>query len=391
LVVDFINIAGPSRSNVGIVQLDAGNEQTTVYVKNYDDQQRTVPLKVGNAQQTLAISPKGTETYSFKTPAGATKIEIQANDDFPVDNEAFLSAPAGGKSRVLLVANNASTFLRNALLASGEFDVTITEPPVISQGDFDVIIINNIDSRQLLPGTFEDMKKKAEDGATVIVAVQDNSEKLDYRGLLPVKISGRSEGGFVDVEQLNRFTKNIDFGKTDYVLKAEPAGDQTVIASVGGIPAITFKPEGAGKLVYFGIPETSDFKYSPHFPIFWTELIKFVTEQQDVKNLNFKTGETLLLDEEQTIKTPTKVMKRAALILDEQGVYELEDRVIAVNLVDELESNINMDKKVGTKSVDYELKPVKETREFHWELMLLVIALTLVVFEVFFVKYRGDL
>ncbi len=391
LVVDFINIAGPPRSNVGIIQLDAGNDQTTVYVKNYDAQQKTVPLKIGSTQTTLTISSKGTETYSFKTPTGATKVEIQANDDFPVDNEAFLSAPAGGKSKVLLVANNASIFLKNALLASGEFDVTMTEPPVIAQGKFDVILINNIDMRQLLPGTFEDIRKKAEEGATVIVAVQDNSEKIDYKGLLPVKFSGRSDGGFVDVEQLNRFTKNIDFGKTDYVLKAETVGDQTVIASVGGIPAITFKPSGAGKLVYYGIPETSDFKYSPHFPIFWTELIKFVTEQQDVKNLNYRTGETLLLDEEQTIKTPTRVLKRAALILDEQGVYELEDRVIAVNLVDELESNINMDKKIGTKSVDYELKPVKETREFHWEIWLLAIALALVVFEVFFIKYRGDL
>lgn len=391
LVVDFINVAGPPRSNVGIIQLDAGNDLTTVYVKNYDAAQKSVPLKIGATQTTLTISSKGTETYSFKTPAGATKLEILANDDFPVDNEVFLSGPAGGKSKVLLIANNASTFLKNALLASGEFDVTVTEPPVISQGDFDVIIINNVDMRQLLPGTFEDVRKKAEEGATVIVAIQDNSEKIDYKGLLPVKISGRSDGGFVDIEQLNRFTKNIDFGKTDYVLKAEAVGDQTVIASVGGVPVITFKPSGAGKLVYYGISETSDFKYSPHFPIFWTELVKFVTSQQDVKNLNYKTGETLLLDEEQTIKTPTRVLKRAALILDEQGVYELEDRVIAVNLVDELESNINMDKKVGTKSVDYELKPVKETREFHWELMLLIIALVLVVFEVFFVKYRGDL
>ncbi len=391
LVVDFINIAGPPRSNVGIIQLDVGSDQTTVYVKNYDAVQKSVPLKIGTTQTTLTVSPKGIETYSFKTPPGATKLEISANDDFPVDNVAFLSAPAGGKAKVMLIANNASIFLKNALLASGEFDVAITEPPVIAQGDFDVIIINNVDLKQLLPGTFEDVKQKAEKGATVIVAVQDNSEKLDYKGLLPVKLGGRSDGGFITVEQLNRFTKNIDFGKADYALKAEVIGDQTVIATVNEIPAITVKQLGAGKLVYYGIPESSDFKYSPHFPIFWTELIKFVTEQQDVKNLNSKAGETLILNEEQKIKTPTRVLKRAALILDEQGLYELEDRIIAVNLVDEMESNINLDKKIGTRSVDYELKPVKETREYHWEIMLLTIALVLLIFEVFFVKYRGDL
>ncbi len=390
LVVDFINIAGPKRSNIGIIQLDAGNDQTTVYVKNYDDGQKTVPLRIGSSQATLSVAAKGVETYAFKTPAGVNKIEIMVDDDLAVDNVAYLSAPEGGKAKVLLVANNVSPFLRNALLASGELDVTVTAPPVISQGDFDVIIVNNVDLKQLLPGTFEEIKQKADAGATAIVAVQDNSEKIDYKGLLPVKIDGRADGGFIDVDQLNRFTKNVEFGKADYVLKAE-ADDQTIVASVSSVPVITIKQSGAGKLVYYGIPEESEFKYSPHYPIFWTELMKFVTEQQDVRNLNLKAGETLLLNEEQTVKTPTRSLRRAALVLDEVGIYELEDRNIAVNLVDEMESNINLEKQVGTKSTDYELKPVKEKREYHWELLLMAIALGLLLFEVFFIRYRGDL
>ena len=391
LVVDFINIAGAQKSNVGIIQLDAGNDDTTVYVKNYDGAQKNVGLSVGSTRTQLSIPAKGIETYSFKTPPGVTKIELGIQDDLAVDNVALLSAPAGGKAKVLVISNNASVFLKNALLASGELDVTVTEPPIISGGDYDVIIINNVDMRQLLPGTFEDMLKRAENGATVIVTVQDNSEKIDYKGLLPVKLDGRGDGGFITVEQLNRFTKNIDFGKADYALKANTVGEQTVIATVNDVPVITIKQANFGKLVYFGIPEESEFKYSPHYPIFWTELMKYVTEQQDVRNLNLKTGETLLLNEEQMVKTPTRNIRRAALVLDEAGIYEFEDRVVAVNLVDEAESNINLDKKVGTKSTEYELKPVKEKREFHWEVWLLALAVFLLLFEVFFVKYRGDL
>ncbi len=391
LVVDFINIAGEQKSNVGIIQLDAGNEETTIYVKNYDAVQKNVALAVGATRAQLSIPSKGVETYSFKTPAGVTKIELGVQDDLAVDNVALLSAPAGGKAKVLLVSNNASIFLKNALLASGELDVVVTEPPVISDGDYDVIIINNIDMAQVLPGTFEDMLQRAENGATVIVAVQGDSQNIDYRGLLPVKLDGRGDGGFVTVEQLNRFTKNVDFGKADYAIKAEPVGEQTVIATVSGVPVMTIKQANFGKLMYFGIPEDGEFKYSPHYPIFWTELMKFVTEQQDVRNLNLKTGETLLLNEEQMVKTPTRNIRRAALVLDEAGVYELEDRILAVNLVDDAESNINPDAKVGTKSTDYELKPVKEKREFHWEVWLLALAVFLLLFEVFFVKYRGDL
>lgn len=390
LVVDFINIAGSPRKNVGIVQFDAGNDQCTVYVKNYFTELEKFNLRIGSTVVPMSVPAGGIETFSFKTPAGVAKLELDVSDDFAVDNFAFLSAPAGGKAKVLLITNNESTFLKNALLASGELDVTVTEPPVISEGDFDVIVIHNVDPAQVLPGTYEDILQRAENGVTVIVGVQDESDRIDYRGLLPVKITGKSDGGFVNVEQLNRFTKNIDFGAVTNVFLAEPLGEQSIIASVNQIPVITVKPVGVGKLVYFGIFEDSEFKYAPHYPIFWTELMKFVTEQQDVRNLNFKAGDTLILDKEQKIKTPSKTLKRAALVLDEVGVYELEDRVIAVNLVDELESNINLEKSIGTKSVEYELKPVKETREFPLDIWLLVLALFFVVFEVFFVKYRGD-
>jgi len=111
-----------------------------------------------------------------------------------------------------------------------------------------------------------------------------------------------------------------------------------------------------------------------------------------VKNLNFKAGESLLLDEEQTLRTPhQKMVKKAALVLDEVGIYELQDRKIAVNLASDLESDINRVESVGTRSKDYELQPVRETRKFSLETALLALALFLVLFEVFFVKYRGDL
>ena len=390
--VQLINVVQNKGRNVGIVQVDAGNDQTTVYVKNYNQGLEAVSLKIGGSQVALNIKPLSIETYSFKTPPGVTMVEVQNKDDFAVDNTAYISAPQKGKVKVLLIANNASTFMKNALLASGEFELTMTEPPVIPPGDFDVYVVSGVNPKQVLPGTYEDLRKKAENGATVIVSVQPNSQFIDYKGILPVKIAGKADGGFVSIEQLNRFTKNIDFGKANVVYASEQIGEQAIIASVNNIPVMTIKPLGTGKVVYFGISEENDFKFSPHYPIFWTEFIKFVTEQQDVKNLNFKAGESLLLDEEQTLRTPhQKMVKKAALVLDEVGIYELQDRKIAVNLASDLESDINRVESVGTRSKDYELQPVRETRKFSLETALLALALFLVLFEVFFVKYRGDL
>jgi len=391
IVVDFVNILGAKRSNVGLIDMEASNAQTTLYIKNYNEGEETVGLKIGGLVTELSIKPQSVETFSFQTPSGVTKIELDVSDDFPADNIAFLSAPEGGKAAVHLIANNASPFLTNALRASGDFDVTISEPPVITEGNFDVIVLGNIDQNEVIAGTYEDILAQVEEGATAIVALQEDSFQTDYKGLLPVTLGDEADGGYVDIDQLNRFTKNIDFGAVNMVVDATLQGDQAVIASVNDIPLITIKNQGLGKIVYYGIPENAEFKYSPHFPIFWTELVKFVTQQQDVKNLNYETGETLLLDSEQKVKTPSKTVTKAALVLDEAGVYELEDRAIAVNLLNEFESDINLDESIGTKSSDYELQPVKETREFPWMLWLLALAMLGLLFEVYFVKARGDL
>jgi len=391
LVVDFINVAETPASNVGIIELEAGNAQTTVHVKNFESQRMSVPLVVGSSRTTLNINPNSVETFTFQTPPGVTKIEIEVNDDFAADNVAYLSAPGGGKAKVLLITNNATSFLKNALIASGEIDLTISEPPVIKEGKFEVIIIDLVDMNKVLPGTFGDVLERVENGASAIVAVQEDSGSINYEGLLPVKLGPQVDGGFIQIDQLNTFTKNIEFGASEKVFKVEPVGSQTVVASVNNAPVISIKPVGSGKVVYFGIPGASEFRYSPHYPIFWTELLKFLTERQDVRNLNFKTGHTLILDSEQKVVTPTKTVVRSAITMDDSGAYELSDYIITANLLNDLESSVNLQKEVGTKSTEYKLLPVKETREFPWTIWLIVIALIFVLFEVFFVKWRGDL
>lgn len=391
LVVDFINVVDSPSSNVGIINLEAGNSQTTVHVKNFDESRRSVGLSVGSSKTTLNIAPVSVETFTFQTPPGVTKIEIDANDEFAADNVAYLSAPSGGKARVLLITNNASSFMKNALLASGEIDVTVSEPPVIETGDFEVIVIDSVNPASVLPGTFGDVLDMVDNGASAVVAVQDNSLDINYEDLIPVKLGAKVDGGFIQIDQLNKFTKNVEFGASEQVFNAEPIGSQTTIASINSVPVITLKPVGAGKVLYFGVPESSEFRYSPHYPIFWTELMKFLTERQDVRNLNFKTGETLLLDNEQRVKTPKKSVVRSAIVMDDVGAYELEDYIVTANLLSDLESSVNMQRDVGTKSADYKLQPVKETREFAWTIWLLAIAITFLLFEVFFVRWRGDI
>lgn len=392
LKVTFISTAENKRSNVGITDLLADDTSTTIYVKNYDAVQHTVPLTIAGTTTQLNLAAKATETHSFQTPQGVTKITLDFKDDFNVDNTAFLSAPIKKHTKALLITNNESVFIKNGVVASGDVTLDIARPPVIPKEKYDIYIIHNIDADQLLPGTFDDIADIIEEGATVIVHIQEDSPGIDYKELTPVSIGGRKDSASIRTEQLNRFTKNIDFGSVDYFFTTNPKEDTITVASADTNSIITVGKYGNGKRIYFGIPEkASDFKFSPSYPIFWTELIRFATEQQEIKNLNYKTGDSLIFDVPQDVQTPSSLAKQPTLLLEEVGLYKLPDRTIAVNLLNERESNINADASFGTQSINFKLEPIREERTSSLEFVLVTIGLFLLIFEIMFIKWRGDL
>jgi len=341
----------------------------------------------------MDLGPKNSDTFTFKTPPGITQILLISNDDFTVDNIAYLSAPETEKTKASLITNKPSVFLKNALEASGNIKVTVNKPPVVPVEGYDVYIIHDIDMKEMLPGTFDALYYAVDnDGASAVIHVQDDSAQINYKNLLPLKITGKGSGGFIQVEQLNKFTKNAEFGSmTEQFTTSRQDKTFSTLASLGNDTIIAMGKKGNGKLVYYGILEsTSDFKYSPSYPIFWTEMMRYLTGQLDLKNLNYHTKDTMILDSEQVIKTPIKKVKQATLMLENTGVYELEDRKISANLLDEKESDVNSMTAEGAKSTEFELKPVKETRKFEFEPLLILAAGVILLLEVLYIKMRGD-
>lgn len=391
IIVDFINTVQSPRKNTGIVDIIIDEDQTTIYIKNYDKEQHTIPLIIGNTRKDLTLPAGGTDSYTFQTPAGLTKATLQYQDDFPVDNELYISAPEKRTIRVLLITNNESVFLKNALLASTIAEVTTAEPPIVPTERYDVYIIHNIRQEQLLPGTLEDIASKVKDGATIIVHAQDDTDTIDYKNLIPLKIMGRLDTGKITIDHLNRFTKNIDFGTLSYFFLTQKTSNMLTITSADNSTIVGLAKQGNGKSVYVGMVEkASDFKYSPGYPIFWTELLKYVTDQQDIRSLNYKTGDALIYDSPQRIQTPSKTVKQATYVLDETGIYTVDNKKIAVNLLNEHESSINKETSIGAKSTDYELQPVTEQRRYYFETILLTAALIIFMLELIYVKRRGD-
>jgi len=393
IVVDFLNtIRKDKHSNVGIIDLDIDEKRSTVFIHNYDDAARKITLTVGDLRKEFTINAQTTETFSFETPKEIAQIQIDAKDDFPLDNVAFISAPEKKQVQVLLISNNLSVFLKNAITSVSEFELEIAEPPIVPTGQFDVFIIHNIDMQSLLPGTLSDIKKRVEKGAALVIHAQENSELIDYEGLLPVKISGMGGSKVVNVDQITSFTKNIEFGGVANHLVAEKKPGVISIASIGESTAIAFAQRKLGKIIYFGIlEEGSGFKLSPSYPIFWVQLLEFLVDQESLENLNQKTGETLILGDVTTIKTPTTWVKQNVVLFEEVGVYEYGGRKVASSMLDGDESNIEPREITGVQTRKVELKPVTEQREFNWGIPLLVLVIFILLVELIYVKARGDL
>lgn len=394
-VVNFINVGEDDKKNVGFVDANVDDEVTTAYVKNFNDEETTVTLKVGDQEKQLILPSKAVEPYVFQTLPNVAKLEIVEEDDLPADNVIYTSAPEKIPVKILLISNKPSVFLQNALKAASNVELTVTQPPIIERGDFDVYIIHDVTKEEVLAGTYDDILEEVEDeGKTAIIAAQDNSLDIDYRGLVPFGLTGTGQNGFISVETPTRFTRNIEFGKlpTYITTNLQPGVvPVAIIDNTSAVITVASTPEG-GKLVWYGIPEQgTDFKFSPYYPIFWYELIKFATNQKDITSMNFRTGTTLLLDRTMTIITPSGTSETNRIIFDHAGVYELPDRKLAVNLLNEKESDINPRENIGETPDDVELAPVRELRRVPWEMYLLVIALIILFIELFYVKIRGDI
>ena len=395
-VVDFIDVTSRmKRSNVGIIDLEVDDATVTVFVRNFDTEKKSATLQVGDITKKLDMEPQSTETVSFGTPERSMTIQLIVDDDFDADNIAYLSVPKKEETNILLITNNDSIFLSNAMTSGQKINVKRTEPPIVPTGGYDIYVLADIDPDQVLPGTYQEIEKEVKAGASVVIAGQDDLASLDYGDILPVNVIGLRSGVVnVQVDQDTRFTQNTDFGSVDRVIEASPKSGAISLASAGpNSTVLTFQELGEGKTIYYGLIEgASHFKLSPAYPIFWNNLIHFLTDQQNIQSLNTRTGETRVLEEVRSIKTPKKTVRQNVISFDDAGYYEYDETIIAANLLDQQESTINAQKEINvTFARDVVLKPVTEERELSFVIPLIIAVMILIFLELLYVKVRGDL
>ncbi len=392
LEVELFDVGGEA-DNVGIINLEVTKRETRAFVRNFGSEAKKISLVLSGdrkVRQERTVLPNSVELFSFETPPGISELRIEQEDALEADNIAYIVGPKTKKIRVLLVTNAEAGSVRTALEASPDIDLKVSVPPVTPSLDYDVVVLNRFSTDLLLPGFFEDLSGKVGKGSDAVITAQPSLEKINFK-LMPVKlgkiISNETE---IEKEIENEFTAGIEFGAASQYYEAYPQDSTALLSASDGTPLLAIREEKSGAVIYYGIfDESSDFKSSVSYPIFWNKMVNYLYSSQDLGELNTRTEKILPL-EEQKVSTPYGVIETSRLFFDEAGIYTISGKEVAANLLNEKESDLSPAPEMS-KAEQIFGKKSEEMGEKSFVTALALAGLILVFCELFIAKVRGDL
>ncbi|MBU0461658.1 MAG: VWA domain-containing protein [Nanoarchaeota archaeon] len=381
--------------NIGIVSIDVKEESTILLVKNFNEEAADVTVRAGSFEESVSIGPKSTEIMSFTTPQTTTKVELiipSGKDDFAADNSAYVTFPQGKAIKVLLLSNNPSKYLTTALSVMKYVELTTVAPPrSVDITNYHVIITQNLEGSLLLPGVMRDIKKKVEQGGSLVMMAQDGLFQIDFTGMLPVEYNSLRGDADVRTVMDTKFTKDVNFGHVGRHFDTELKAGIALAETTEGVPMLVLNKWGNGNIVYYGIiDDNSSFKMDMYYPIFWKRMLDFLTEQKDINNINLKTGDVKYLDSEVLVKLPNnKKITTNRLPLEYVGRYVQGDEEFVASLASEMESDINGET-VETKTELVQETDFMEKRKIDLTIWFVIACFALIFLELLFIKIRGD-
>ncbi|MBI4176086.1 MAG: VWA domain-containing protein [Candidatus Aenigmarchaeota archaeon] len=386
-----------SAGNTGIVDMNIREKGTEVRLRNYGSGQFNGELRVGTASLPVTLQPGESNVFEFNTPPGITDVRLTPEDDFPADNRAFISSPEKSGRRILLITNNRGRYMYTALTLLDGVAVDVAEPPVIPEKlDYDVYVFKDVDPQKILPRTLGDVSEEVKKGKAAIIVAQDGIDRILYRDLLPLGSVSKVQARAAVLKADNMLTDGVSFGSVNEYF--DGSLDVTTVAYVqkgdSSLPVIGIRKVGLGSVMYFGLMEDrSSFQFELLYPVFWKRSIDMLTGQESIRNLNFQTGKILKLDGSQPVTGPDGTVQQAkSIVLDREGIYSVGGAKIAANLLNELESDVNGANVLGEDVLAEIGKKPGGERDLPKEITFYVALLItgLVLLEVLYIKYRGD-
>ncbi|MFC1768429.1 hypothetical protein ACFLZX_01570, partial [Nanoarchaeota archaeon] len=344
------------------------------------------------------IQPGSVEQVYFTTLQGKSTIKLDRKDDFLVDNTAYLSNPYKSKTDILIITNlDENNYVKAAMEASPHLNVEVRQPPTINPENLnhDVVIVNEINGELLVPGDFDLISRHVKKGSSIVIMGQKDLPAIDLSDLMPVTLGDLKEKDLICIQVINRFTKHLSgsecFTRSPY-FELGNTNDTTVLAKTDdGEPVFVLNNHDDGKVFYYGVFDNeSDFKGTSEYPIFWSELIGFLSNAEDLLNFNVKSGDLQSIPE-QLLKTPSESITTSTIKFDETGFYSYSDKIIASNLINEKESNVGKTNILKSDTgILLEAGEEDTERDLNLDIFIIVFIGLLLLLELIILKRRGE-
>jgi hypothetical protein len=302
----------------------------TALIHNFG-QARTLPITItgpgGSSSETASLA-SGQDFYiSFTAYPGVNRVTLDLQDSVASDNTAFVYVPQLGMKRVLYLgeAKPALAALRSLpnvnVETSGDYS------------DFDLIVVARNAS---MDGK---LNRYIDGGGRVIYIAYGKDESPEY---LPVRVTGEAEGPANLWVRSTGFEEGIHFdeiGIFSYI-EATARRNSVTMVEANGAPILAYWQLGQGTVIYDGLEKDSDFHLRPEYPVFWYQMVNWITGVPDIADSNHKTGEIIPLGAATAIETPSGTLTSSSLDLDEAGIYRYRGEALAANLYDSRESDL---------------------------------------------------
>ncbi len=381
--VELINPKTTELPNLGIINYRLSGEKAVVDIKNYNDYDTSAEI----ADKKINLGPNTVEQVELTLSPGMNTLRLDSKDSFDVDNILYINIPEESEKTVLFITNKRNNNLYSALTSMDFLDVKKAEPPIIPDENYDLFVLSDVDYSAMLPGTLDKIRQKVNRGSTLIITAQDN---LIQNELLPINIiSDKNQEVTVFNNRLSNF-EDFNFGLSSKYIEASLKDNSSVVIAETNdkqnSPIIVVSSYGSGKVLYYGIiDDYNSFKISTQYPLFWITSLEYLIAKQDYKEVNKKIGEIIYGD----IRDPDNKRIKDYTTLEKVGIYKVDNKEIAVNLLSAEESDLNSEVDTETVKTDYEKEKVLQ--KFDITVIIVILAMLFIMLELYLIKRRGDI
>ena len=416
--VEFVQVGGKS-NNIGIVngwlEVKDGGYNLNLAVKNFNDRKATVSLDIrtGNEKRSSTLSIPADSSRAYIVPnlkTGITEITITNGGELKIDDIAYVYIPVAASGQLLLVdtreqtATKTPTMTALELLLPAEVEYSSSLPPDLS--GYGIVILGIVDNNSLGPDPAAILGGFVDNGGVVIATASPALARIES-GLLPINITGMSNETDLRLIRENPITagipvtdQKVDLEVVRHIRGSAPEDVTVLMEASDASPMLSYRRQGEGTVVYLGLNDVtgddawSGFAAMPQFPIFWKQMLNWLGGT-DSSEHNVRTGTVIRMPSTQTITNPDgTTLTSSNLWVDQAGLYHIGPQVIAANLYDAHESDLNeFSLDASTVTSRYIERPEVVRMDVKKDITpyLIWVVLGLIILELIIIKRRREL